>query len=140
MEDIKIQFECDRLIAQFMGYALKTPEMRNEPEKWKDSYWEKKTKEHGTEVLGREGFLQYSTSWNWLMKVVDKIENLTHVSVYFNKTKKSKYKIEISYETPNYFPKQKNKTVFIESENKIEAVYLAVVEFIRWYIVNKNND
>jgi hypothetical protein len=81
----------------------------------------------------------YNSSWNWIMKVVDKIESLKYISIYISKTYLcKKHRVEISYEAPDYQHSQNNKTIFIESESKIECVFFACVEFIVWYNSNKN--
>ena len=53
----------NKLIAEFMG--LETPD---------GCYFEHLTKE-GNRELTHHILLQYHTSWDWLMPVVDKIEN-----------------------------------------------------------------
>lgn len=68
--------------------------------------------------------LQFHTDWNWLMQVVEKIE--THGFTFDIKknwsciTRKGE-RIVIRWE---------------EDNNKIEAVYNACVEFIKWYNEN----
>ena len=61
----------------------------------------------------------YNSDWNWLMEVVEKIESL---DIYYNEY--------IDYNS-SMFASGK-----IELSTKIEAVYNACVEFIKWY--NKN--
>jgi spore coat polysaccharide biosynthesis protein SpsF (cytidylyltransferase family) len=39
MSNEKIE-TSNKLIAEFMGYMLVTPEMRRHPDEWKLSYWE----------------------------------------------------------------------------------------------------
>ena len=71
--------------------------------------------------------LLFHKDWNWLMEVVEKIESLGN---YIN--------ITGTYTSIGAI-EQKNRLFFIEKDslnNKIEAVYKAVVEFIKWY--NKN--
>jgi hypothetical protein len=77
----------------------------------------------------------YHENWNDLMPVVDKIESLEFVSVYTNKTSLGEFSIEINYDTHPYKYNQLKKTIFIKDKNisKIEAVYKACVEFIKWY-------
>lgn len=60
--------------------------------------------------------LKFNTDWNWLMQVVEKIESL---DIYY-----SKY---IDYNS-SMFTSGK-----IELSTKIEAVYNACVEFVKWY-------
>lgn len=67
--------------------------------------------------------LKYHEDWNWLMEVVEKIESLG-------------YKIDISkWENSQYCGIYLNgkKIAGNETNTKIEAVYNACVEFIKWY-------
>ena len=71
--------------------------------------------------------MKYDTNWNWLMKVVEKIESLGFTFtirlkwVKISKTHNSDEVILIRWE---------------EDETKIEAVYNACLEFIEWYNEN----
>ena len=83
----------------------------------------------------------YNSDWNWLLKVVEEIESLedterfeitnSGVNITHYQTKEVKF-IYNGYHT--------NKGMYLLTEKavdtKIEAVYMAVVEFIKWY--NKN--
>jgi hypothetical protein len=78
--------------------------------------------------------LKYHTDWNWLMEVVEKIESLEdlerfeittfNVSVQYYETKQKRFDYNL------YF-----STIELEAKviPKIEAVYNACVEFIKWY-------
>ena len=66
--------------------------------------------------------LLYNTDWNWLMEVVEKIENIDDcgIDIFFGSVeiyKDGRTIIKVS---------TKHKT-------KIEAVYNACLEFIKWY-------
>ena len=65
----------------------------------------------------------YNSDWNWLMEVVEKIESLGYY-VNITGTYVSIGAIE-----------SKTNPIFIEKDSniKIEAVYNACVEFIKWY-------
>jgi len=76
---------------------------------------------------------QFHTNWNWIHEVIEAIEKLPYLNVYFNKTSLGKHTIEISYETPSYKHQQNNKTIFVESINKKEAVVQAIDRFLIWY-------
>ena len=68
--------------------------------------------------------LHYHSDWNWLMPVVEKIESLG-------------YKVDISkWENSQYCGIYLNgkKIAGNETNTKIEAVYNACIEFIKWYI------
>lgn len=72
--------------------------------------------------------LRYDSDWNWLMQVVDKIEGL-NFSVEMNRQEEGDYQCLIV---------KKEIIVQTFSSNKIESVYKALVEFIKWY--NESND
>ena len=68
--------------------------------------------------------LAYHTDWDWLMEVVDKIESLGYVhSIYGNFStflKKGTF----------------NELIWndeFRGNTKLEAVYISVIEFIKWY-------
>mgnify|MGYP003400855777 FL=1 len=108
----------NRLIAEFMGLAYCDRHMY---EGWY------KSSEFNYRICDDDG-LQYHTSWDWIMPVVEKIESMNytvtirqgHVSICSN-----------SYRKP-YYTGGDNVEI-----NKIQAVYQAVVEFIEWYNKNK---
>ena len=64
--------------------------------------------------------LNYHEDWNWLMEVVEKIESLG-------------YRIEIVKHICRIYLSNKETIIISENTPKIEAVYNAVVEFIKWY-------
>ena len=68
--------------------------------------------------------LEFHSDWNWLMEVVEKIESLG-------------YRIEIVKHICRIYLSNKETIIISENTPKIEAVYNAVVEFIKWYN-NKN--
>ena len=70
--------------------------------------------------------LKYHEDWNWLMVVVEKIESLG-------------YRIEIVKHICRIYLSNKETIIISENTPKIEAVYNAVVEFIKWYN-NQNKD
>ncbi len=80
--------------------------------------------------------LQYHLSWAWLMSVVEKIEKIGYNVVI------SYYGCEISEGTPNGDGGKFFKSI-VDIDNvksdiiNIEMVWLAVVEFIKWYNQNK---
>ena len=64
--------------------------------------------------------LKYHEDWNWLMEVVEKIESLG-------------YRIEIVKHICRIYLSNKETIIISENTPKIEAVYNACVEFIKWY-------
>ena len=84
--------------------------------------------DNGYRIVATSNGLQYHTSWDWIMPVVEKIEDDGYI-VYI--------KQEICY--------IRNKTnsiknlVYMCHYPKITAVFMVVVEFIKWYNENKDN-
>ena len=68
--------------------------------------------------------LKYHSDWNWLMEVVEKIESIG----FTFETKKNWARIT-----------RKGENIILrweEDKTKIEAVYNACIEFIKWYNEN----
>ncbi len=105
--------EGNKLIADFMGVKIGV-----------DNYsWRL-----GCVEPLKEGHLAYRSSWGWLMPVVEKIESLPAVDLY------EKYFVQID---GNNCLIHKNGTVvkylpLVCKPTKMEAVWLAVVNFIQW--------
>jgi hypothetical protein len=108
--------ENNKLIAEFMGCLTHA-----------------ETKAH----LTNYGFyhtedLQYHSDWNWLMEVVEKIENLT------DKDNFVLYDFNIYSDAVIITDQQENTLVIVNKSDgnfttKKEAVYNACVEFIKYY-------
>ena len=115
----KKQIEGNRIIAEFMGL---TPESTtdNRYHNTPNRFYKYDTDHWKVSNTCRPETMQYHISWDWLMMAVIKIEeNL-------------EYNVEINHNncTITHF-----ETVF--GQTKIEAVYNAVIEFIKWF--NENN-
>lgn len=101
----------NEIIAEFMGGWNKDPHTRkygiNIPH-MKNQWWDIDE-------------LQYHASWDWLMPVVEKIENMGHST-----------KIECNgiSTTVTISP---NVSVWNNPSTKIDKAYKAVVQFIKWY-------
>ena len=77
---------------------------------------------HGKDYEKSEcDLMEYHTSWEWLMPVVEKIESGFHwnheIHIHNGHCKITKFNDEKVY----------------MGNSKIEAIYKAVVEFIKWY-------
>lgn len=71
---------------------------------------------------------KFDTDWNWLMEVVEKIENLNeYISIYLYPQGCTISKCKEFEGDKDYFD------ISIDGDSKIEAVYNACVEFIQWY-------
>ena len=119
----------NKLIAEFMGYKQSTSKevganLVNNVYEWylKDvEYYYINGDYH------REDYLLFHLDWNWLMKVVDKIESLGYCLVIGGRTTKNY--CEIRGEADDFTTKYSDSY----GETKIEATYKAVIEFIKYY-------
>lgn len=68
--------------------------------------------------------LQYHSSWDWLMPVVEKIESLG-------------YRVTIVKHICRIDLNEESKLLISEDIKKIEAVYTVCFKFIQWYNQNK---
>ena len=115
--------ENNKIIAEFMGFKL-----QDNPNERFFNRWLINSNAYG----GRYNFEEFyfDVDWNWLMEVVENIESLEGIGVDFYKGCIDVYNEEVNLIRIN----RKGLT-------KIEAVYNACVEFIKWYNENsaKNN-
>ena len=133
----------NKLIAEFMGAEILSPKTQftyyDFGEKWYDlNGYIFQQKIH-------DNSLRYHLSWDWLMPVVEKIATIPTnypdgiykymVNVELNPITgveiKDMYKIN--------FNSEKGFEILIHENDFITNVWLAVVEFIKWYNLNKNN-
>ena len=77
--------------------------------------------ENGKTNFYKKDELKFNSDWNWLIEVVEKIERLEN---------------NLKNETREEFT-QFQKVLSLPIYTKIEAVYNACVEFIKWYNENK---
>jgi len=78
-------------------------------------------------VLFHENKLQYHSSWDWLMPVVEKIE----------KTIINDMDITIEIQHNTCFLNGNFPAVYSESKTKLESTFICIVKFIKWYNKNK---
>jgi len=117
--------EGNRIIAEWMGYKLITPEMRKTPSAWKYSYWENpELKGSSKGVLCSEKYLSYHSSWNWLMSC-------------FNKLKEYQCSYKISEEYCEIKSWVGRFHVEYVCDNTIDAAYNCMINFIQWYNEHK---
>ena len=125
--------EGNKLIAEFMGYSVGFPHKT-------DKYGYIQTVEgyiipsivnpspHPSDIDTHQFSLtdlRFHSSWDWLMLVVEKINTMN-----------SKYEINIYSQVVTLFSYSpiETKAKFNNSEfTKIVAVWLTVIEFIKWY-------
>ena len=99
----------NKLLAEFMGYVNLTPTDKD------FNIYEGTNKVIG-KLIETNFEKRFHTDWNWLMEVVEKVESLG-------------CRVEIINSTSKIEP------IITHSEyiTKIEAVYNACVEFVKWY-------
>jgi hypothetical protein len=122
--------EGNKLIVEFMGWTIE-PGM----EKLTDPFYNQPYKAGYIPNMVLLSNLPYRTSWNWLMPVVEKIEEPGNfpdgsikegASVYINY---KNCRIEYSDDDRMYDKSPKGE----RGETKIESVWKAVIQFIKWY-------
>ncbi len=125
----------NKLLADFLGHnktgndvTWTSPNYLN-GKIWVDEHFFDGTEEYNGRRQTEISELKFHKDWNWLMLVVEKIESLRFkVNMFgFNEDLKTYY---ISIHN------SENGTVSIINEvglSRIEAVYNACVEFIKWY-------
>lgn len=105
----------NKLIAEFLGYVQPHPDYPN------STYWYKKDESPLT-------ILSFNYDWNWLIKAVDKIEEIEDEEGF------SQYVFEILMTSVNIIDNRYALPVVETFERtKIEATYKAVIEFINFY-------
>ena len=128
----KETIESNKVIAEFMGYKLISNTIGN-------CY----SKETGWDILmiddgnGNTDF-PYNSSWNWLMPIVEKIEDF-----YVIKNKEVEFQV-VSYEDEvkviaKHLDKEWEVIVEVSAngDGKKLNIYKAIVIFINWYNKNK---
>lgn len=101
----------NELIAKFLGYTQPHPDYPN------TTYWYKKNEEPLC-------LLMFDSDWNWLIKAVEKIETIEDF----------KYDFYIRQGVAIVIDKELKKDIItIDSDIKINAVYTAVIEFIKYH-------
>lgn len=136
MQNLEIKTtEESILIAQFMGYeVIDYQHNENKPiyngNKFAKTIGEQKKLWGGLELQFTGRFTEYvkypfSTNWSYLMPIVKQIDNKGASLII------SKFFCEIGYTDP--LDKNKSFDIRMSSGVKINAVYSAVIEFIKWY-------
>jgi len=87
---------------------------------------------HRNDVYIDANYKLYHNSWDWLMPVVEKIENLPYMECG------NAFQVVIFEEEVSIMKKDPVKWVQIvdipaNGDSKIQVTYNAVVEFIKWY-------
>jgi hypothetical protein len=74
--------------------------------------------------------LKYHSDWNWLMEVVEKIESI--------KIQSYLVRVDINLNSCKIAPShwEERICVYGDKETKIQTVYNACIEFVKWYLEN----
>jgi len=140
--------ESNKLLAKFMGYEY-VPHL---PEAiYKPGWWYKNTPDKYSKIgskptkfvesyflCRRHGDLRYSNEWNWLMRVVEKIEKL-NLSNFYDENNFMNVSVDIEsghchiFVELNYDPSHRITGVSNYDTPKLKLVYSQVVEFVKWY-------
>lgn len=116
--------ENNKLIAEFLGWEEK------------EKYFMFNPKTNGSIYIKT---LLFHSDWNWLMQVVEKIETIpswdkdrfgTIVTI---QGKKCRINSDHYQDKNKTYSKEQYFDVTFIGETKIEAVYNACIEFIKWY-------
>lgn len=124
----------NELIAEFMGGVRYKKPQHSESFKKAPSNVPFKI---GTFLVSDE--LEYDKSWDWLMPVVEKIDKMTLVDETYFRTNVNGSRNRTHCYIYKYHPGESVGHAISEGheDKKIESVYRAVIEFIKWY---NNND
>jgi len=130
------QLTDNELIAEFMGLVRREPNNNyNLPQWWQPT----KDKREKGKFIGYPEQLKYHSSWDKLMPVVERLQE-PEISTDGDKIIRSGLEITIYYKacdlsfTPDEdFEDCEDFEIQTQGETKMEAIYKAVVEFIKWY-------
>ena len=123
--------EQNKLIARFMGYEI--PKQTHRKLNW---------------IIYNGVFqaMQFHSSWDWLMPVIEKIENLEVKGLEEDKEFIQQFTVEISNGqcvihrdfSPQYWGTEEDFLELYDCNNtsKIESTFSAVVKFIEWLNIN----
>lgn len=120
--------EGNKLIAEFMDIpAWKSYWNKEDTSDWFDTQKLEDVGIKGVNIgSGSTKYLYFDSSWDWLMPVVEKIETLKKpVHIHSNGCTIYEY-VRFSIDAGHWFTEK-------YGNSKLEATWLAVVEFINWY-------
>jgi len=119
--------ENNKLIAEFLGKRTLNGFLERYVETSENIRFPNGDLICGWQVEAHESKVNFHTDWNWLMEVVEKIEDLNY-SIEINKQEENDYQCLVV---------KKNILIQEFSNTKIEATYKACILFIKWYNENK---
>lgn len=131
--------ESNKLIAEFMGAnPCKDWQGYNgyNHEDWYHTQWSSRYQDNLELYSYKYSDLKYHFSWEWLMPVVEKIDNMENSYIETN-TNIGKTWIDDGNDFSIYFSDDRIqssfRTISGNAKKKIDAVWCGVVEFIKWY-------
>ena len=114
--------ENNKIIAEFMGVSKSKIDANGQVLNFENSKYNR-----------------YNSDWNWLMEVVEKIERLEDlerfeitnhsVNITYYQSKENKFILNLNHRNNGLYLMGGENTV----NTKIQAVYSACLEFIKWY-------
>lgn len=110
--------ENNKIIAEFMGWDILS-----------NMTYSKVTKGKWI-VLDK---LKFHSNWNWLMELVEKIESINEANDEYYSDYSFTVTNFIQNWTAGFISRENVEIVNVEGLTKIEAVYNACLEFIKWY-------
>ncbi len=118
--------EGNKIIAEFMGLKYEKKKYWDGNKNWYKHVW------NGFELSE----LEYNSSWDWLMPVIEKIESLYGGDAISVRIQYHICEVEMNtqYALANDFHLPE---IWERAESKIEATWLTVIAFINWYNQNK---
>lgn len=120
------------LIAEFMGYQSETK--KSVGAKLLDNvyHWDtnKKLYYYIQGDWHAEDYLLFHIDWNWMMEVVDKIEE------FLDYDGQARYNVNIEQTFVKIIDQSSKTIADTDANTKIRATYIAVIHFIKYY----NND
>ena len=132
--------EGNKLIAEFLGYIYVpyTAGHSGRPHGWVLKNYKLIDKKTPKLFLGRTAKdLLYHKSWDWLMPCVEKIEHLKEDVYSLGRIEINSHHCRISSLCKNQpyiiVGCYKESPEKVKTNSKLEAVYLAVITFIKWY-------
>ena len=146
--------EYNKLIAEFMG--VEPTQMHSNKYSYSDMPFFSCTYDTKEEVMKAfVSYAKYHKSWDWIMPVLFKIKKLqSHlnketplrngsISWYGGNWIEIEANCQMSSDGENSFPDKdgfKFRTKPFSEYTEIEAIYEAVVEFVKWYNKHINNE
>jgi hypothetical protein len=117
----------NKLLAEFMGFKLQ----QDPNERWFGQYFTTPNDVWANRIE----LLHFDTDWNWLMEVVEKIEQLGYVTEIIGNIERKFTCITYPNTSEEYISRiGYGEEMFL---NKKYVTYQAVVAFIKWYNKNK---